>query len=54
MMAKANEAPIWTVKTLVVVRNPGPMALVAISIMAPYIAPRRGVAALRTSAWVMR
>ena len=40
-MAKANEAPIWTVNSVVWVMKPGPMALVAMRNMAPSMAVRR-------------
>ena len=38
-IAKAKEAPIWTVKTEVWVKKPGPMAEVAMRNMAPAMAP---------------
>ena len=38
-MANAKAAPIWTVKTEVWVRKPGPMAEVAMRNMAPAMAP---------------
>ena len=40
MIANAKDAPICTVKTEVWVKNPGPMAEVAIRNMAPAMAPR--------------
>ena len=39
-MAKANDAPILTVNSVVWVMKPGPMALVAMRNMAPSIAVR--------------
>ncbi|GAB6952037.1 hypothetical protein JCM12107_10180 [Corynebacterium simulans] len=38
-MAKAKAAPIWTVKTEVWVKKPGPMEEVAMRNMAPAMAP---------------
>ena len=51
-IAKAKAAPSWTVKAVVWVMNPGPMALVAMRNMAPSRADRRA-AGLRAALTVV-
>ena len=51
-IANANAAPSWTVKTVVWVMKPGPMALVAMRNMAPSRAERRA-AGLRAALTVV-